>query len=331
MTLPHPKISVISPVYCCSRCLEALHERVVASLSGITDNFEIILVCDASPDDSWQRIRELATADERVKGILLSRNFGQHYAIAAGLDHASGEWVVVMDCDLQDRPEEIPHLYAKAQEGYEIVFGARAERQDGFLKRLGSLVFYGVLNYLSDGNHDARTANFGIFHRDIIDVLRRMREPNRAFPIQVKWTGFRQCSIDVQHDSRADGKSSYSLRKLIKLAVDITLSYSDKPLRLSAYLGFLFASGAVLYACILLVRYWLGEVFVLGYTSLILSIWLLGGIILFCLGVLGLYLGRVYESAKGRPIYIVSQRTWCKPASSTVLREQLTTDSLWTH
>jgi dolichol-phosphate mannosyltransferase len=307
-----------------------LHGRIVASLSAITDDFEIILVCDASPDDSWQRIKALAATDERVKGILLSRNFGQHYAIAAGLDHASGDWIVVMDCDLQDRPEEISRLYAKAQEGYEIVFGARAERRDGFFKRLGSRMFYKLLNYLSDANHDARTANFGIFHRDVIDVLCRMREPNRAFPIQVKWTGFHQGSIEVQHDSRPDGKSSYSLRKLIKLAVDITLSYSDKPLRLSAYLGFLFASGAVIYACVLLVRHWLGEIFVLGYTSLILSIWLLGGIILFCLGVLGLYLGRVYESAKGRPIYIVSQRTWRRPAPSAKLHEH-TADSLRTH
>lgn len=309
MSSNQPKITVVSPVYCCASCLEDLHARVVASISEITTNYEIILVCDASPDESWSAIQKLASRDPRVRGFLLSRNFGQHYAITAGLEQARGEWVVVMDCDLQDRPEEIPRLYAQAMEGYDVVFGARAERQDSLLKRAGSHFFYKTLNYLSDAHHDARTANFGIFHEKVIDVLRRMPEPNRAFPIQVKWAGFRQTVIDVQHDARAEGKSSYSLKKLIKLAVDITLSYSDKPLRLSAYLGFLFALGAILYGAIMFIRYLMGDVMVLGYTSLILSVWLLGGIILFSLGVVGLYLGRVYESAKGRPIYIIARST----------------------
>lgn len=309
MPSSRPKISVVSPVYCCASCLADLHRRVAASVASITDDYEIILVCDASPDHSWQEILRLADEDPRVRGFLLSRNFGQHYAITAGLDQVRGEWVVVMDCDLQDRPEEIPRLYAEAMKGHDVVFGARAERQDSALKRAGSRAFYGVLNYLSDAHHDARTANFGIFHERVINVLRAMPEPNRAFPIQVKWAGFRQAVIDVQHDARSEGKSSYSLKKLIKLAVDITLSYSDKPLRLSAYLGFIFALGAVLYGMVVIGRYMAGDVVVLGYTSLILSVWLLGGIILFSLGVVGLYLGRVYESAKGRPNYIVARCT----------------------
>ncbi|GAA0906422.1 glycosyltransferase family 2 protein [Rothia nasimurium] len=304
-----PKITVVSPVYCCAGCLQDLHARVVASVSSITDDYEIVLVCDASPDASWEAIQKLAAEDSRVRGFLLSRNFGQHYAITAGLEQARGEWIVVMDCDLQDRPEEIPRLYAETQKGYDVVFAARKERQDSTLKRAGSRIFYGLLNYLSDAHHDARTANFGIFHEKVINVLRQMPEPNRAFPIQVKWAGFRQTVIDVQHDARSEGKSSYSLKKLIKLAVDITLSYSDKPLRLSAYLGFTFAAGAILYGACVMVRYLSGEVMVLGYTSLILSVWLLGGIILFSLGVVGLYLGRVYESAKGRPIYIIARKT----------------------
>ncbi|MDR6936849.1 glycosyltransferase family 2 protein [Luteibacter sp. 3190] len=304
-----PKLSVVSPVYCCANCLIDLHSRIVASVTEITPDYEIVLVCDASPDDSWPVIQQLAAQDSRVRGFLLSRNFGQHYAITAGLDAARGDWIIVMDCDLQDRPEEIPRLYAEAMKGYDVVFGARAERQDSALKRAGSRTFYGILNYLSDAHHDARTANFGIFSKQVIDVLRRMPEPNRAFPIQVKWAGFKQTLIEVQHDARAEGKSSYSLRKLLKLAVDITLSYSDKPLRLSAYLGFVFAVGALVYGSVVFARYLAGEVMVSGYTSLILSVWLLGGIILFCLGVLGLYLGRVYESAKGRPVYIVAKST----------------------
>lgn len=309
MLVDPPHLSVVSPVYCCDNCLVELYSRVVAAASRVSEHFELILVCDNSPDNSWATIQGLARSDNRVRGILLSRNFGQHYAITAGLDSARGDWVVVMDCDLQDRPEEIPTLYAAAQEGFDIVFGAREERRDSAMKRFGSRLFYRVLNYLSDANHDSRTANFGIYHRKVIDVLRAMREPKRAFPIQVKWTGFRQHAITVQHDERAEGKSSYTLGKLLKLAIDITLSYSDKPLRLSAYIGFLLAATSGVYAVVLFVRYLLGEVLVLGYTSLIVSIWLLGGIILFCVGVLGLYLGRVYEGTKGRPIYIVATRT----------------------
>jgi dolichol-phosphate mannosyltransferase len=240
---------------------------------------------------------------------MLSRNFGQHYAITAGLDQVYGTWTVVMDCDLQDRPEEIPSLYRKPTEGFDVVFGQRVARQDTIFKRLSSKFFYGVLNYLSDANHDAQTANFGIFHRRVIDVIRDIPEHNRCFPLQVKWAGFKRASIEVQHDARTGGRSSYSLRKLLKLAVDITLSYSDKPLRLSAYLGFFFSFAAMAYAAITLVRYFLGEVQILGYTSLIISIWLLGGLLLFCLGVTGLYIGRIYESAKGRPVYIVSATT----------------------
>lgn len=310
MLAPRPKISVVSPVYCCAACLSELHRRIKTSIATITEDFEIILVCDASPDDSWATIQRLAAEDPRVRGFLLSRNFGQHYAITAGLDEARGEWIVVMDCDLQDRPEEITRLYEEATKGdFDVVFGARAERQDSLLKRTGSRVFYGLLNYLSDAHHDARTANFGIFRDKVIEVVRAMPERNRAFPIQVKWAGFRQAIIDVQHDPRAEGSSSYNLKKLIKLAVDITLSYSDKPLRLSAYLGFIFAIGALLYGAVVIARYLAGDVIVLGYTSLILSVWLLGGIILFSLGVVGLYLGRVYESAKGRPIYVVARKT----------------------
>jgi dolichol-phosphate mannosyltransferase len=303
-----PEISIISPVYCCADCLRALHARLTDTLSGLGKEYEIILVDDASPDRAWIVLRELAAVDARVKGIALSRNFGQHYAIAAGIEHARGRWVVVMDCDLQDRPEEIANLYAKAQQGYDVVFAERETRRDSWLKRTSSRLFVALLNYLSGADYDYRTANFGIYSRDVIDAVRSMGDRSRFFPVMVRWTGFRKTSVPVQHDARGNGGSSYSLRKLLRLALDIMLSYSDKPLRLVATLGIIVSMIALAMTGFSLYRYLRGDVSVAGYTSLIASMWLLAGVMLFCMGIIGLYVGRVFESVKFRPTFIVRER-----------------------
>lgn len=303
-----PEISVVSPVYCCADCLRALHARLADTLSGLGKEYEIILVDDASPDGAWPVLRELAAADARVKGIALSRNFGQHYAIAAGIEHARGRWVVVMDCDLQDRPEEIANLYATAQQGYDIVFAERETRRDSWLKRTSSRLFIALLNYLSGADYDYRTANFGIYSRDVIDAVRSMGDRSRFFPVMVRWTGFRKTSVPVQHDARGDGGSSYTLRKLLRLALDIMLSYSDKPLRLVATLGIIVSMIALAMTGFSIYRYLNGDVSVAGYTSLMASMWLLAGVMLFCMGIIGLYIGRVFESVKFRPTFIVRER-----------------------
>ena len=303
-----PKISVVSPVYCCANCLRDLCARLASVLSTIGGDYEIILVDDASPDDAWQVMRELCAADARVKAIALSRNFGQHYAIAAGLEHARGDWVVVMDCDLQDRPEEIGNLYAKAREGNDVVFAERETRQDSWFKRTSSRAFIALLNYLSGAHYDHRTANFGIFSRAVVDAIRSMGDQSRFFPVMVRWAGFGVASIPVQHEARADGRSAYTLRRLARLALDIILSYSDKPLRLVAALGILVSMIALGMTAFSLYRYLHGDVSVAGYTSVIASMWLLSGITLFCMGIIGLYVGRVFESVKFRPVFIVRER-----------------------
>lgn len=303
-----PVVSVVSPVYCCAGCLRELCARVAETLAPLTADYEIVLVDDASPDEAWSVLRELSASDPRIKALRLSRNFGQHYAIAAGLASTRGSWVVVMDCDLQDRPEEIAALLAKARsENYDAVFGKRVTRKDGWGKRFTSRAFYAVLNYLTGAQHDADTANFGVFSRTLVDVINRMPEQSRCFPLMVKWTGMNIGTLAVDHESRAIGQSSYSLRKRIRLAIDIVLSYSDKPLRLVAKLGIGFAFLAMLIACLGVYRYTVGDVQVAGYTSIIASMWLLAGIILFCLGVIGLYVGRTFENVKGRPHYIVRE------------------------
>ena len=303
-----PTISVVSPVYGCAGCLRDLCRRLGETLSTLVDSYEIVLVDDASPDEAWNVVREICAADPRIKAVALSRNFGQHYAIAAGLEHARGDFVVVLDCDLQDRPEEIAALYAKAREGYDIVFARREERQDGWFKRNASRVFIAVLNRLSGADYDYRTANFGIYARVVIDAVRSMGDRSRFFPVMVRWTGFRSASIPVQHEARREGRSAYSLRKLARLALDIVLSSSDKPLRLVALLGIIVSIVALGMTGYSLVRYLHGDVTVAGYTSVIASMWLLAGVVLFCMGIIGLYVGRVFESVKFRPTFVVRER-----------------------
>jgi polyisoprenyl-phosphate glycosyltransferase len=208
-----PHLSIVSPVYRAEKILPVLVQRITDAVKLITNDFEIILVDDFSPDNSWAVIEELAKENTTIKAIKLSRNFGQHYAITAGLDHAKGEWIVVMDCDLQDRPEEIPLLYKKAQEGFDIVLARRSVRKDKLIKRLFSKYFYKALSYLTGSEQDESVANFGIYHQKVIDAIRQMRESIRYFPTMVQWVGFRAMKIEVQHDERYEGETSYNFRK----------------------------------------------------------------------------------------------------------------------
>lgn len=301
-------ISIVSPVYGCRTCLVELYLRLKKTLEPITKDFEIILVNDNSPDDAWPTILELAEKDKRVKGIMLSRNFGQHYAITAGLSFAKGEWVVVMDCDLQDQPEEIPQLYGKAIEGYEVVLAKRVERQDHFFKKLTSKLFYNTLAYLTDTEQDAQVANFGIYHQKVVAAILSMHDKTRYFPAMVKWVGFRRTEIDVEHAARKEGKSSYNFKALIRLALNTILSFSDKPLRLTVKIGVLISAFSFVFAIFIFIKALTGRIEVLGYSSLIISIWFLAGVIITLVGMLGLYIGRIFDQVKNRPTFIVSQK-----------------------
>jgi len=303
------EISIVSPVYGCKTYLIELYLRLKKALDQITPDFEIIFVNDGSPDGAWNTIRELADKDIRVKGINLSRNFGQHCAITAGLDNCQGEWVVVMDCDLQDQPEEIIKLYTKAKEGYDYVQGCRNKRKDKFIKRMLSKTFYLVLQFLTDSKINSSIANFGIYNIKVIKSINELREKSRWFPTFVNWVGFYGTSINIQHGARIDGDSGYSRKKLLNLALDVILLNSNKPLKLVVKFGFSISLLSLLYAIITLFRYFNGDVTVMGWTSLIISIWFLSGIIIFIMGIIGLYLSKVYEHSKDRPLYIIKQRT----------------------
>lgn len=303
-----PHISIVSPVYRGEKMLAELVRRNVESVSAITDDYEIVLVNDASPDNSWDEIVKQCAANPKVKGINLSRNFGQHYAITAGLHYAKGDWVVVMDCDLQDRPEEIPNLYKKAQEGFDIVYARRVSRKDKFFKRLSSTLFHWAYNWLSGLHADKTIANFGIYKRCVIEEFNRMPERARSFPSLVRFLGFKDTAIDVEHAERAEGNSSYNLYKLFKLSFDVIVSNSNKPLRMAVGLGFGMAALSFLLALYNVIAKWIGIIQVSGYTTTIFSIWFVGGLLLFVMGILGLYIGKIFDQVKGRQLFIVKDK-----------------------
>ena len=303
-----PHISVVSPVYHGEKIVAELVRRNIESVCAITDNYEIILVNDGSPDNSWAEIVKQCSRNCKVKGINLSRNFGQHYAITAGLHFASGEWVVVMDCDLQDRPEEIPNLYRKAQEGFDIVFARRAVRKDGFVKKSTSALFYKVFRHLSGMETDHAVANFGIYHKRVIEEFNKMPEQARFFPSQIKYLGFKDTSINVEHSERPQGKSSYSLLKRFKLGFDVIISNSNKPLRFAIGLGFVMSALSFLLALYNVIARWAGVIRVPGYTTTVFSIWFVGGLLLLVLGIMGLYIGKIYDQVKGRQLFIIKDK-----------------------
>ena len=305
-----PHLSVVTPVYQAEGCLEELYRRLVAALAGITQDFEIIMVEDCGGDRSWDIIGELARRDARVKGIQFSRNFGQHYGITAGLDHCDGDWVVVMDCDLQDRPEEIPRLYAKAREGYEVVIASRSQNSGPPLKRFASWLFYRLFSWLADMDYDARAGNYRMISRNVVDTIRQMREQLRLFGALLNWTGFPTASVPVQHDERHEGRSTYTFAKLWRLASQTIVAYSDKPLRLAIRFGFIVSLFAFCYGIYILMNALLYGSAIIGWASLIVSIYFIGGIIIAILGMLGIYLGRTYEETKRRPLYIVMHTTF---------------------
>lgn len=298
------EISVVSPVYRSAPIVRSFADRLINVLNGLKVNYEIILVDDASPDDAWKEIESVASQYASVKAIQLSRNFGQHYAITAGLDAAKGNWVIVMDSDLQDRPEEIIPLYTKAKEGYEIVLCSREERTDGWFKKFTSKMFYGFLSFITGKKVDHSVANFGIYHRKVISEIIRMRESIRYFPMMVLWVGFYSTTIKVAHGEREEGRSAYNMKKLFKLGIDIILSYSDRPLQLMAATGGIISLVTLIVAIVTLIRYFNHSITVEGYTSLMLSIWFLGGLIIATLGIVGLYVGKTFQGIKNRPLYI---------------------------
>lgn len=304
-----PHISVVIPVYKAEKCLNELYCRLKNSIEKITKDFEIVLVDDCSPDKSWEIINDLSLKDKRIKGIQFSRNFGQHYGITAGLDYCNGDWVVIMDCDLQDSPEEILNIYKKANEGFDMVVVKRTNRKDFWLKKINSYIFYKVFSFFTDSNHDWEIGNFRIISRKVVENFRQMREQLRFFGTLTSWLGFPTAVIEAEHTKRFSGKSTYTLNKLFKLAIETIIAYSDKPLRLSIAFGFILSFLAFIYGGYIFIYSLLHGSTITGWGSTIVSIYFLGGVIIANLGIIGIYLGKTFDETKKRPLYIVRRYT----------------------
>lgn len=302
-------LCVVVPVYKSEESLEELVQRISAAAQTLDLKYEIILVEDCGPDRSWDKIVQLSqNPQNHITGVKLSRNFGQHYAISAGIGLVQSQWTVVMDCDLQDQPEEIAKLYKKATEGFDVVLARRHDRQDSRLKRFGSFFFYKFLQLLTSTEYDATVANFGIYSHKVTDVIKSMPEQIRYFPVMVKWLGFKTTHVDVNHAPRKHGESAYGFRKHLKLATDIILAYSDKPLRMVIGMGLLISVTSLGAAAYYLWKGLFHHFTVPGWLSVVVSIWFLSGVTILVLGMVGLYLGKVFEQVKGRPLYIISER-----------------------
>jgi polyisoprenyl-phosphate glycosyltransferase len=300
-------LSIVVPVYGCELSLKPLRDRVASSLEGITQSWELILVNDGSTDGGWETISELVHEGDRIIGIDLSRNFGQHSAINAGLEYSSGRYVVVMDCDLQDRPEEIPRLWSAAQQGFDVVVARRENRKDPIVKRFLSLVFHRAMGFLTGQQFDPAVANFGCYQRRVIDAVLAMGDVSRSFPLFVRWVGFPTTAVDVQHDRREFGSTTYSFRKGLKLALGAMMTFSDRPLRMVVSLGLWLSMAAGVVAFGYFVGAIRGAFEVEGWATVVISIWLLAGIVIMIQGVVGLYVSKIFDQTKERPLYVVRE------------------------
>ena len=300
-------LSVVIPVYNESSLIDELVKRVKTNIKLITEDYEIIIVDDGSQDNTWSSIENEAKLENRIKGIKFSRNFGHHYAITAGLHNSNGEWVVVMDGDLQDRPEVIPDLYKKAQEGFDVVFVSRKNRPEKLYYRIAQKFFYLILRTLSGIDFDSRQANFSIINKKVVGAFKDFPENARFYGSTIMWLGFTRTLVYADHGVRFSGKPSYTFRKRLKLAIDILLSFSERPLKFAIGLGAFFSTFSTLLIIWIFYRKIVWGFSVVGWTSIVVLISFFSGIILTILGIIGIYIGRIFSESKRRPLYIIDK------------------------
>ena len=305
----NPLISIVSPVYKAENIVPELVKRIIKETSKITENFEIILVEDGGPDNSWAKIEEEALKDSRVKGIKLSRNFGQHFAITAGIESAKGDYVAVMDCDLQDDPAYLPVLYQKACEGFDIVFTYKAFRKHNFLKNITANAFNKVFNYLVDNKDWKSHSNVGSYSmlsRKAVNAFCSFNDYQRHYLMVLRWLGFNTTYVEIEHKERFEGKSSYNLSRLILHAINGITSQSDKLLRINVTIGILLSMLSFLSIIVIIILYFTAG-FMSGWASLIVTILFSTGVLLTSIGIAGIYTGKTFEQVKNRPKYIIDK------------------------
>ena len=288
--------------------LPALYDRLTRVMEGLVEPYEIIFVNDGSQDDSTLLLRDFQARDERVKFLSFSRNFGHQIAITAGLDYSSGQAAVVMDADLQDPPEVIPRLIEQWRKGYDIVFAVRAKRQgEGLFKRATAAIFYRLFRRMTATEIPLDAGDFRLMSRRAVDALQSIRERNRFIRGLAGWIGFRQTSVTYVRDVRQAGETKYPLKKMLRFALNGLMSFSLVPLQLASYLGFLISSIGFFYIVYAIGLKLFTDRVVLGWTSVMVAVLFLGGVQLISLGIIGEYIGRIYEEVKQRPLYVVDE------------------------
>lgn len=316
----HCFLSVVVPMYNEEEVIEITYRRLTAVMEKLQESYEIIFVNDGSRDRTSQIVRKICADDSRVKLVEFSRNFGHQIAVTAGMDYASGRAVVLIDADLQDPPELIADMVARWREGFDVVYGRRVERKgESWFKKTTAAMFYRFLRSMTSVNIPVDTGDFRLMDRKVCDALSEMRERSRFIRGMVSWAGFRQTSVEYVRDERAAGETKYPLRKMIRLSLDAVTSFSTKPLKLAGILGFVLSAAGFVYLIVVLFQHFFTDTTTQGWTSLIAISLLFHGITLSLLGVLGEYIGRIYEEAKRRPLYLVSDQLnfGTKPAGET--------------
>jgi len=301
-------ISIVVPVYGCDAALPELANRIRDELSRMDRSYELILIDDCGPGQTWEIITQLAKQDPAVRGIKMSRNFGQHAAITAGLEHTTGQWGVVMDCDLQDPPEDIHRLYQKATEGNDIVYAKRKEKQHSWLKKATAHLYFMLLNAFTRQNIEGEYGSFSIISRRVINAYLRFEDRERHYLFILYWLGFPSAHIEYEHARRHSGKSAYKLSQLLMHALSGLFFQTTILLHWIIYIGFITSAAGVMFAAYFVYRYFSGAILP-GWTSLVVLILIIGGMILVSSGIIGLYIGRIFDQVKGRPLYIVQETT----------------------
>lgn len=302
------KYSIIAPVYNESEILPEFYRRVKESLDQTGEPWELVVVDDGSVDGSTEKLREIAAADEHVRPVIFARNFGHQIAVTAGLDYSRGDAVVIIDSDLQDPPEVILELIKKWQEGYEVVYAVRGEREgETWFKLLTASLFYRLIYRITDVNIPMDTGDFRLLDRKVVNVMNQMRERHRFLRGMSVWVGFRQAGVTYRRAARFAGQTKYPLKKMLRFASDAITGFSYFPLQLATYLGFTAAGLSILAIPVVIVERLSGAQALLGQATTLIAVLFLGGVQLICLGILGEYIGRIYDEAKGRPLYIVRE------------------------